>query len=187
MYDPKEVLKVCEKATPGWKAGKFKHVIVSDTVDNDVFSEKENKDYYGDNLIAESMHVNNRDFAILARTALPELAQRVIELETGVSVLKEILDRKGNDFRDIWIRSQNKCTLCKVYDLWVEGETILATYHDGDQSLLSYYNSKTEAIKALDMIQNYITELYFLPIQGHANFEYGPVFQMPPAGFSEEG
>lgn len=74
MKDPKEVLEECKKATPGWRRGNLASTIVTDAIDENVFGDKANRDYYGGSLVAESIHPANRDFAILARTALPELA-----------------------------------------------------------------------------------------------------------------
>jgi len=70
-----EILAVCEKATPEWKAGNFKRCIVTDAIDGSVFGDDSNREYYGGSLVAESIHPANRDFAILARTALPQLAE----------------------------------------------------------------------------------------------------------------
>lgn len=93
----------------------------------------------------------------------------------------------------IWIRDQDRRVLCCANDIWVEGN-VINVETAGDSILqLGFYNSEDEAMQVLDMIQDHIAwirdqdrELYILPIQGHANFKYGPIFQMPPAGFSGE-
>lgn len=89
MIDPKEVLELCKKATPGWRRGNLASTIVTDAIDENVFGDKANRDFYGGSLVAESIHPANRDFAILARNVLPELAQRVIELEAENARLRE--------------------------------------------------------------------------------------------------
>ena len=89
MTDPKEVLEECKKATPGWRRGNLASTIVTDAIDENVFGDKANRDFYGGSLVAESIHPANRDFAILARNVLPELAQRVIELEAENARLRE--------------------------------------------------------------------------------------------------
>lgn len=74
------------------------------------------------------------------------------------------------------------CTIPgKVLNVQVMGCDI-----NDNEDVLGVYNSEDEAMQVLDMIQDHIAELYILPIQGHANFKYGPIFQMPPAGFSGE-
>ena len=83
-----EILAVCEKATPEWKAGNFKRCIVTDAIDGSVFGDDSNREYYGGSLVAESIHPANRDFAILARTALPQLAEEVIKLRAVAEVAK---------------------------------------------------------------------------------------------------
>jgi len=92
MTDPKEVLELCKKATPGWRRGNIAGTIVTDAIDENVFGDDSNREYYGGSLVAESIHSANRDFAILARNVLPELAQRVIELEAELARLQVALE-----------------------------------------------------------------------------------------------
>ena len=92
MIDPKEVLEECKKATPGWRRGNLASTIVTDAIDENVFGDKANRDFYGGSLVAESIHPANRDFAILARNVLPELAQRVIELEAENARLRAVAE-----------------------------------------------------------------------------------------------
>jgi len=89
----------------------------------------------------------------------------------------------------IWIRSQNKEVLIKANDIWTDVETIFANYVGDTRTLLGGYKSEAEAMQVLDMIQEYIAK-------GRGQMEdYGDgrtivsdvVFQMPKAGFSEEG
>lgn len=86
MIDPKEVLELCKKATPGWRRGNIAGTIVTDAIDENVFGDDSNREYYGGSLVGESIHSANRDFAILARNVLPELAQRVLKLDKEVEV-----------------------------------------------------------------------------------------------------
>ena len=86
-----EILAVCEKATPEWKAGNFKRCIVTDAIDGSVFGDDSNREYYGGSLVAESIHPANRDFAILARTVLPQLAEEVIKLRAVAESAQSLL------------------------------------------------------------------------------------------------
>jgi hypothetical protein len=89
MTDPKQILEICEKATPGpWKIVEGKSFGVQ--------SENSN--------IASCFRKENEQFIATARTALPELAQRVLDLEAEVERLREILHKAvptedvGNDW-----------------------------------------------------------------------------------------
>jgi len=74
MIDPKEVLEICGRATPGpWKVVEGKSFGV----------QSENKN------IASCFRTENEQFIALARTAMPELAQRVIKLEAENARLRE--------------------------------------------------------------------------------------------------
>ncbi len=89
MIDPKEVLRVCNKATPGpWEYGKHHkgsfpaHYAISQSGEMYdhayVFSAEDGGEGKA-----------NAQFIALARTALPKLAQRVIELEADNAKLRE--------------------------------------------------------------------------------------------------
>jgi hypothetical protein len=101
-----EILAVCEKATPEWKAGNFKRCIVTDAIDGSVFGDDSNREYYGGSLVAESIHPANRDFAILARTALPELARRVMELEKDNANLRATIAAMQDALEEIKARCE---------------------------------------------------------------------------------
>lgn len=112
MYDPKEVLKVCEKATPGpWD------------FDEEIWWENtpgEQERHGGlivyplaseDLTVAEANHCFDRkqgnanaQFIILARTALPEFAERVIELQEENAKLRAVAEA-GRAF----VETLNKC------------------------------------------------------------------------------
>jgi len=78
MYDPKEVLKVCEKATPGpWEVNTDHRFI-------DIINPRNPKIR-----IATAVTENDADCITLARTALPEFAQRVIELEAYIKAIEK--------------------------------------------------------------------------------------------------
>ncbi len=95
MHDPKEILEMCEKATPGpWyreKIGAFykgftlEHIIATTSLCAT-----------GNNVYAQSQEgifpSADADFIALARTALPGLAQRVIELEADNAKLRAIAE-----------------------------------------------------------------------------------------------
>lgn len=72
MFDPKEVLALCEKATPGpWQIieqGKLGRFVLDGN----------------NNYALEMDYPENDNFVVVARAVLPELAQRVIELEGKV-------------------------------------------------------------------------------------------------------
>ena len=89
-----EILAVCEKATPEWKAGNFKRCIVTDAIDGSVFGDDSNREYYGGSLVAESIHPANRDFAILARTALPQLAEDYRKLLVVAEAAEKLLQER---------------------------------------------------------------------------------------------
>ena len=88
----------------------------------------------------------------------------------------------------IWIRSQNRNLLVLASEIEIKSNI---AGHDvwADDEVIGEYYSKAEAIQALDMIQEYIAK-------GRGQMvDYGDgrtivsdvVFQMPEAGFSEEG
>ena len=89
-----EILAVCEKATPEWKAGNFKRCIVTDAIDGSVFGDDSNREYYGGSLVAESIHPANRDFAILARTVLPQLAEDYRKLLAVAEAAEKLLQER---------------------------------------------------------------------------------------------
>jgi hypothetical protein len=92
-----EILAVCEKATPGpWE--------VKDM--DDCFIEPRICMIPGNGCYDYEKRGGNADFITLARTALPQLAQRVIELETEVSALREALG--GEKVAD-WAYEAVKC------------------------------------------------------------------------------
>ena len=72
MFDPKEVLALCEKATPGpWQIieqGKLGRFVLDGN----------------NNYALEMDYPENDNFVVVARAVLPELAQRVIELKGKV-------------------------------------------------------------------------------------------------------
>lgn len=72
MFDPKEVLALCEKATPGpWQIieqGKLGRFVLD-----------------GNNEYALEMdYLENDNFVVMARDALPEFAERIIKLDKEV-------------------------------------------------------------------------------------------------------
>ncbi len=74
MHDPKEVLAVCEKATEGpWK--------VIDIPGDVTFVYTKRPISASDENICIDCSLSDANFIALARTALPEFAQRIIELE----------------------------------------------------------------------------------------------------------
>ena len=86
----------------------------------------------------------------------------------------------------IWIRSQNKGVLCKANNLYLDEETVLVLY-GGLAMLLGEYLTEAEAIQVLDMIQTHIVKIDDYHRTGCCEDWVDPVFQMPPAGFTEEG
>lgn len=87
----------------------------------------------------------------------------------------------------IWIRNQDKSVLCLVDNAWIKYKEVGTLKSDYDVRL-GEYNSEDEAMQVLDMIEgrikdNACTELAGTEYNGYIR----PVFQMPPAGFSENG
>ena len=80
MYDPKKVLEICEKATEGpWQIveqGKWGRFVLDGN----------------NNYALEMDYPENDNFVVVARTALPELAQRVIELEEENAKLQAVAE-----------------------------------------------------------------------------------------------
>lgn len=103
----------------------------------------------------------------------------------------------------IWIRNQDKKRLIEVSCTEIvtgnEGEFDIHRGTEksrfvgmasviGNEMMLGAYNSEAEAIQVMDMIQEHAegpntTEKQMAVFTG----TYKRVFQMPPAGFSEEG
>ena len=88
----------------------------------------------------------------------------------------------------IWIRKQNKEALIKANDIWAYYNAIFANYVGDIHTRLGGYDSEAEAIQVLDMIQRHIangqilTEAY----DDGKTLSSEAVFQMPPAGFSQQ-
>lgn len=82
----------------------------------------------------------------------------------------------------LWIRSQDKETLINVNKIEI---TDFCDAHKnaiwGDDILLGKYSSKEKALKVLDMIQEFIKNMYV----GVANY-MGKPFQMPLDGEVKE-
>ncbi len=85
----------------------------------------------------------------------------------------------------IWIRSQGGKKLVNVNELWRDTKSIYGCHNTSEDAgfILGTYADGSEAHKAMDMIQGFV--------EGPTNIqifagEYPKVFQMPPAGFSEE-
>ena len=80
MYDPKTVLEICEKATEGpWQIveqGKWGRFVLDGN----------------NNYALEMDYPENDNFVVVARTALPELAQRVIKLEEENAKLQAVAE-----------------------------------------------------------------------------------------------
>ena len=86
MYDPKKVLEICAAATRGpWVTNvkHYEHCIVS----KPLYDEGINYLISGRCCLSQ-----DDDFVVLARTALPEFAQRVIELEAKSATLLAIAE-----------------------------------------------------------------------------------------------
>lgn len=110
MYDPKEVLGICEKATPGpwdfdediwWKntpGEQEKHggLIVYPLANEDLTVAEVN--HYFDRKQGNA----NAQFISLARTALPEFAEEVIKLRAVADAATRILTTKTDN--DGWIK-----------------------------------------------------------------------------------
>lgn len=92
----------------------------------------------------------------------------------------------------IWIRSQDKKIIMDCATIYI-GESmskyvIWGMREDSDQSL-GVYPAESEALLVLDMIQDKISGFAFVQLAGPDKFTgyVGNIFQMPDAGFSEEG
>ncbi len=102
MYDPREVLEICEKVTPGpWR---FDTKTSSPTIKCDYPIDHIAQRHYSiatcstgssKNTPRGKQAQNDAEFIALARTALPQFAQRVIELETILMKI-EWLDMSDN-------------------------------------------------------------------------------------------
>lgn len=85
----------------------------------------------------------------------------------------------------IWIRSQDGCVLCNANTIWIEDEDVLAN-KGSIPTWLGEYACEAEAMQVLDMIQTHIGRLAYTQFYKSDQDFVIPIFQMPPAGFSEE-
>lgn len=86
----------------------------------------------------------------------------------------------------IWIRSQGGKKLVNVNELWRDTKSIYGCHNTSEDAgfILGSYFSVPEAIAVMDMMQRHIGEVEYGRYRGNV---IDPVFQMPPAGFNEEG
>lgn len=91
MIDPKQILALCEKATPGpWEYCQFESDLNEFGVHCPQFDGAIIENGITNNALTVCRgmtgpnKVNNAEFIALARTALPELTQRVLELEREI-------------------------------------------------------------------------------------------------------
>lgn len=93
MHDPKEVLEICEKATEGPWYG---------LEDAGVFADPEHRKPIFETgcgcCTRPDLKTEDADFIALARTALPQFAQRVIELEGENAKLRAVVTDIKNYF-----------------------------------------------------------------------------------------
>lgn len=88
----------------------------------------------------------------------------------------------------IWIRSQDKAMLLNVNGLSTgissADARVFGRVENTDPvgMILGSYPTEAEAMQALDMIQRHIGEVEYGRYRGNV---IDPVFQMPPAGFSQ--
>ncbi len=106
MHDPKEVLEICNKATPGpWEVEKYHF----EEPGYEQFIKQAAIVHWGNEETACTITRNNwsnplmadLNFIALARTALPELAQRVIELEADNAKLRAVAEA-AQELRRAW-------------------------------------------------------------------------------------
>jgi len=88
----------------------------------------------------------------------------------------------------IWFRGQDKSILYHADNIWVEGNGINIETVGASIFRLGEYNSRTEAMQVLNMIQNQIETIEYFKFTGKDRDMPCPpfVFEMPPAGFSGE-
>jgi len=89
----------------------------------------------------------------------------------------------------IWIRSQDGKKLVNVNELWRDTKSIYGCHNTTDDAgfILGTYADGSEAMQVLDMIERRIEDNACTELAGPENNGYiRPVFQMPPAEFSEE-
>lgn len=84
----------------------------------------------------------------------------------------------------MWIRSQNKKTLVDVKAVTLESSNeIFAWASSNFYFKIAQYDTKEEATKVLDMIQNKIYNIDYCRFLGCENVEHeSPIFQIPPRG-----
>ena len=94
MHDTKEVLGICDKATEGpWQIveqGKWGRFVLDGN----------------NNYALEMDYPENDNFVVVARTALPELAQRVIELEEENAKLQATIAATQDALEEIKARCE---------------------------------------------------------------------------------
>lgn len=89
----------------------------------------------------------------------------------------------------IWIRSQDGKKLVNVNELWRDTKSIYGCHNTTDDAsfILGTYAGGSEANRVLDMIQELVIHQEQLRLFPHDFWKIpNIVFQMPPAGFSEE-
>ncbi len=88
----------------------------------------------------------------------------------------------------IWIRSQGGKKLVNVNELWRDTKSIYGCHNTSEDAgfILGSYFSVPEAIAVMDMMQEHINLLAYVQYMESSVDFVPPVFQMPPAEFSEE-
>jgi hypothetical protein len=88
----------------------------------------------------------------------------------------------------MWIRSQDKEILANIKAVTLEPSNKIFGWVSGDFYFkIAQYDTKKEATKVLDMIQNKIYNIDYCRFLGCENVEHeSPIFQIPPKNFGDD-